>query len=127
MPPRAARSHSGSVGSAFPAHAAYASASAYAMCTTGCRARVYVAARTLAPLPACAGHPVLPAAPVVERHRPGRRAEHDRTGNQQRRVDDAVVLGLRLPLGSGDVARGLHETPELTDRDGMLVDPEPVD
>ena len=41
-PPRAARSHSASVGSALPAQAAYASASSCATWTTGCRARVYV-------------------------------------------------------------------------------------
>ena len=36
-PPRAANSHSASVGRRLPAHCAYASASAYAMCTTGKR------------------------------------------------------------------------------------------
>ena len=39
MPPRAARSHSASVGSSFPAQVAYASASSNATCTTGCRSR----------------------------------------------------------------------------------------
>ena len=35
-PPRAANSHSASVGRSFPAHWAYAAASANATCTTGC-------------------------------------------------------------------------------------------
>ncbi len=38
-PPRAAYSHSASVGIAFPAHAAYAAASSQATCSTGCRFR----------------------------------------------------------------------------------------
>src|SRR5215813_11469356 len=35
-PPRAANSHSASVGSVLPAHVAYASTSSNATCTTGC-------------------------------------------------------------------------------------------
>ena len=39
MPPRAANSHSASVGSRTPAQAQYACASSHDTCTTGCRSR----------------------------------------------------------------------------------------
>src|SRR5690625_2330923 len=49
-PPPAAYSSSASVGSRPPTHSAYASASAYAMCTTGCFGRSFELGPTPGPL-----------------------------------------------------------------------------
>jgi hypothetical protein len=77
--------------------------------------------------PVGAGHPVPPAADVVERHRPGRVAEYERTRHQPVGVDVRKVGRIGRVFGHGDVTDGLHEAAELGHRDRVFVHPEPVD
>ena len=99
-PPRAAISHSASVGSASPAHVAYASASSYATCTTGWSARLSI--------DECGPAGCRQDAPGVQVHHrlrcrrstgPGGAGEHHRTRLQ--------VLG----RGAGVVRRGSAAAP----------------
>ena len=91
-PPRAAYSHSASVGSDLPAHVAYASASSYATCTTGCRSLPLIV------LPGPAGF--FQYAPGTYSHQlrtsfsstgPRRLAEHERPGHEQLGIGVRVV------------------------------------
>ena len=67
------------------------------------------AARPLGMPPVRARRVAPPLQRIVERHRPSRRREHRRAGDQLVARHAGKVLRVGRPLGDGDVAGGLHE------------------
>ena len=126
-PPRAARSHSASVGRDLPAQHAYSSASSYATCVTGCSSRPSnVAARSFGSVPA-RSRLIAPPHQRIQRNGPVGGLEDSRPRNQQRWIRVRVVEGIRRALGHRQVAGGLHETTELGHGDRMRIYPEALD
>ncbi len=68
-----------------------------------------------------------PARVIVERYRPWRRREHERSGHEQGRIGARIIGGVRRDFRGGDVSGVLHEAPELGDGHRVRVHPEPVD
>ena len=67
-----------------------------------------------------------PLAPVFQRYRTGRRAEDEGSRPQHMGQGARIIPGVRLALGHGDMARGLHEGGELTIGHGGGVHPEAI-
>jgi len=86
-----------------------------------------VTPRPLGMTPARTGYPCPPLAVVIERDRPCRALEDERSRDEQVRVRARVESGVGRPLRQRRVARGLHEPTKLRDGHRALVDPEPVD
>ena len=132
IPPRAAYSHSASVGSRPPSHSAKADASSWAMWTTGWSTRSSMSE----PGPWVgtqrgSWRPDPPLAEMTEIDRARGRPEDQRSGHEVLDRRTGVVVRVEWPLGDGDVAGRFDELREscvrhLVPTDAEAVDPDPV-
>ena len=77
--------------------------------------------------PVRAFHIAPPSEMIIERHRPIRRSEHDRAGDEILRWRAGKIFRLRRSLGDGHIAGRIREFLKLLIRDLRAIHPKAVD